>query len=124
MDTTLMHLVREHLRRTHSPKISCPRCGLAFKKQYDLEVHLNLRNEKGPECPVLDLPAPRSMTPDMVAQLAERGKRETNISEEEKWYKIYQILFPNDLSPTTGACMSFSCAIIVVQDTHTFLFSS
>jgi hypothetical protein len=123
MDSILIHRVREHLRRTHSPKITCARCGLAFKKQLDLDVHLNLRNEVGPECPVLDLPAPRSMTPDMVAQLAERGKRETNVSEEEKWYKIYQILFPNDLRPTTGACMSFSRTIIAAHDTHTFLFS-
>ncbi|KAE9381209.1 hypothetical protein N431DRAFT_457818 [Stipitochalara longipes BDJ] len=90
--------LKEHLNRVHSPEIACARCGTTFRKQQDLDMHLDLRNEGGPECPILDLPASRTMTTDMITQLSRRGKR---LSEEEKWFKIYKILFPNDPKPST-----------------------
>jgi hypothetical protein len=97
---------REHLRRVHSPEIICARCGSKFAEQIDLENHL--RHEDGPECRILDLPLPKSMTPSMKEKLSKRGKHEKNLSEEEKWSNIYKLLFPNEPLPTTGIC---KCAL-------------
>jgi hypothetical protein len=106
MCTSLIFYYREHLRRVHSPEISCYRCGSTFEGHPDLELHLNLGNDEGPACIVRRLPALRSMTPEMMSQLAIRGKRLSSLSEEEKWFKIYRMLFPDDPKPSTRPCMS------------------
>jgi hypothetical protein len=118
MCTTLTVYYREHLRRVHSPEISCYRCGSTFEVQPDLELHLNLGNDERPACIVRKLPTLRSMTPEMMSQLAIRGKRLSSLSEEEKWFKIYQMLFPDDPKPSTRPCMSTHK--IFIQHTETY----
>jgi hypothetical protein len=71
-------------------------------EQDDLETHL--KHEDGPECPNNNLPPPKSMTASMKRKLSVRGKRDKNISEEDKWYDIYKLLFPNERRPTTSPC--------------------
>ncbi|RSL61899.1 hypothetical protein CEP54_005965 [Fusarium duplospermum] len=97
---TSAHRVKEHLLRPHTPKSfrdpsGCPRCLEGFKTKELLTQHL--RQE--PQCLIK---APEiiagQLTLDQAANLRSTRKK-SDMSEEDRWFEIYQILFPaHDLS--------------------------
>ncbi|KAJ3467664.1 hypothetical protein MRS44_005228 [Fusarium solani] len=94
------HRMKEHLLRPHTPKSfrdpsGCPRCLEGFKTKELLAQHL--RQE--PQCLIK---APEiiagQLTLEQAANLRSTRKK-SDMSEEDRWFEIYQILFPDhDLS--------------------------
>ncbi|KAM0234075.1 hypothetical protein ACHAP5_010176 [Fusarium lateritium] len=81
---------REHIYRSHRAPLHCKRCFSIVKTEKQLELHL--RQEKA--CEVLH--PPREM-PGIDAETKERLKSRQGIqhnSEEERWTRMYKILFP------------------------------
>ncbi|RTE75295.1 hypothetical protein BHE90_010241 [Fusarium euwallaceae] len=97
---TSAHRVKEHLLRPHTPKSfrdpsGCPRCLEGFKTKELLAQHL--RQE--PQCLIK---APEiiagQLTLEQAANLRSTRKK-SDMSEEDRWFEIYHILFPDhDLS--------------------------
>jgi hypothetical protein len=52
----------------------------------------------------------KGITPEMQAKLKKRAKGGRHPSEEEKWFEIYDFLFPGGPRPVSGAC-KYLCAI-------------
>lgn len=94
------HRMKEHLLRPHTPKSfrdpsGCPRCPEGFKTKELLAQHL--RQE--PQCLIK---APEiiagQLTLEQAANLRSTRKK-SDMSEEDRWFEIYRILFPDhDLS--------------------------
>jgi hypothetical protein len=81
---------REHIYRSHKAPIHCKRCFTILKTEKQLDLHL--RQE--PACKVLH--PPREM-PGIDAETKDRLKSRQGIqhnSEEERWARMYKILFP------------------------------
>ena len=76
----------------HVSPSQCPRCWEPFRDSA-LQQHL----QQDPPC---DVQAERKLfdgcTPDQEKMLRSRRKSNPDITEEEKWFKMYKILFPAD----------------------------
>ncbi|KAK4208984.1 hypothetical protein QBC37DRAFT_391574 [Rhypophila decipiens] len=81
--------VKEHLYRTHAVPIHCHRCGTILKSETDLRNHQ--RQPEGCEIKLVDLPEGFDK-----AQEAELRKKKHGETEEERWYAMYKILFPDE----------------------------
>jgi hypothetical protein len=85
-----VHRIKEHIYRSHKAPIHCKRCFTILKTEKQLDLHL--RQE--PACKVLH--PPREM-PGIDAETKDRLKSRQGIqhnSEEERWARMYKILFP------------------------------
>ncbi|KAI0448410.1 hypothetical protein F5B21DRAFT_497622 [Xylaria acuta] len=86
-----VHRVKEHLFRKHlMPQFTCTRCSQAFASQLQLSNHL--RNEI--LCPITPQ-TQDGIDADQLRLLRSR-KGQGGVSEEEKWVKMYLIIFPDD----------------------------
>ncbi|KAI1126760.1 hypothetical protein F5Y10DRAFT_244258 [Nemania abortiva] len=89
-----IHRLKEHLYRKHSsPKYQCPRCFDEFKDNSRLREH----QRSVIPCPVQTKNnlGVKSINPEQMIRLKKRSRR---LSDEEKWYEMYRIIF--DVDPT------------------------
>lgn len=99
LQSTLSDEDREHLIRRHGQqRPSCARCARTFEKQKDLEEHQRAERP----CQILnpgDRPS-QSISPAQMYSLRRR-KGQYNESEVDKWFEIWDLLFPDKQRPRT-----------------------
>lgn len=108
---------REHIKRCHTPEYlkdrsPCLRCHEGFKTNELLAQHLREEQQclnKSPEIIV------GWVTLEQAENLRST-KRKLGMSDEEKWFEMYQILFPShDLSTMTlTPCKSRRCSLVTL----------
>jgi hypothetical protein len=93
--TLCLHVwFREHLYRRHQlPQYACSCCHGRFMKKGDLESHLRLGNNCSPSTDVGCDYDGFDQRQQSVLRLKKNRQQST---EDQKWYEVYQILFPND----------------------------
>ncbi|SPO07606.1 uncharacterized protein DNG_10301 [Cephalotrichum gorgonifer] len=84
--------VKQHLRRYHLPPMHCPSCGRVFGLQSDLDGHIRERT-----CEQREFTHP-GLTQTQQEAL-KRVPREG--SPKERWYKMWDIIFPNAPRPAS-----------------------
>ncbi|KAI0543317.1 hypothetical protein F4679DRAFT_128665 [Xylaria curta] len=94
---TAIKYVKQHLIRSHTPKYYCQRCFMVFKDSQSFEAHLSSE----PVCPR----APKGhaigiITPEKREDLSRRSN--PNLSEEEQWFVIWDILFEGQTRPSSA----------------------
>ncbi|OTB17740.1 hypothetical protein K445DRAFT_9597 [Daldinia sp. EC12] len=89
--------VRQHVIRRHMQAIHCPRCFMTFDRQPELEYHFR----QSSPCPIKNSQDLEGVTADQVELLRRASKFLRSISDEEKWYRIWDILFPDILRPAS-----------------------
>ncbi|KAL3417091.1 hypothetical protein PVAG01_11091 [Phlyctema vagabunda] len=87
---------KEHIYRKHKAAIQCVRCWIFFKSQDDLNIHLSAINI----CNVRPGQPIEGVSPDMVARLRSRKKFSADQTEEDRWRRMYEMLFPNEDIPS------------------------
>jgi len=70
----------------------CPRCCREFSSQLLLLEH----QRNAIPCPVQDGGPIEGIDAEKERQLRSRKREQQNMTEEDKWRKVYRILFPND----------------------------
>lgn len=79
--------VKEHIYRAHPPIKKCPICFQIFDMEVDLVTHLRAR-----QCNACtEEPDTESITIDQERELRKKDRRAQ--SEEERWRKVYRIVF-------------------------------
>ena len=88
--------VKQHLSRKHSPKLYCDRCKTIFPDEQSCEEHV--AQEDGRSC------TPYSQLDGILHQQQSQLSRKSNpkLSEEEQWFAIWDILFPDRPRPTSA----------------------
>ncbi|KAI0410699.1 hypothetical protein F5X98DRAFT_385119 [Xylaria grammica] len=86
--------VRLHLNRRHTQPSYCPRCGVTFPRdefysQRDEHLRSCISNENPPP--------PPGMTPEQLRDMNKHRRRGSN--DEERWLKIWDIMFPGQMRP-------------------------
>ncbi|KAI0537373.1 hypothetical protein GGR58DRAFT_472264 [Xylaria digitata] len=95
-----IHRVKEHLYRKHS-KYSCDRCFISFDTQEEVKDH-----RRNPESCRL-LPTPARGDPSIgfdQEKLKSLRRRSRGVNEYEKWYEMWNVLFPTISPPDTPYC--------------------
>ncbi|KAI3329087.1 hypothetical protein HD806DRAFT_481656 [Xylariaceae sp. AK1471] len=94
---TEFHRVKEHITRCHTPDNLkspwiCTRCCENFKSEDTLILH-----QRGKErCPVNEEETMDGfINLDQAINLRSRKKKTADMTDEEKWYEAYRILFPS-----------------------------
>lgn len=83
--------LKEHLYRYHLlPPRQCPRCCTTFETDQDLRNHLRSPHE----CEISGSP-PEGISAEQEKLLKSRKRTSHRMSEEDKWRRIYQIVFPD-----------------------------
>ncbi|KAM5362064.1 hypothetical protein ACJZ2D_012731 [Fusarium nematophilum] len=91
---TDVHRVKEHLYRRHrQPKYRCGRCWQHFK---DEEGYLNHQRTPQP-CPLREMEHVEGFDAAQERSLKSRKRANPELSETEKWKRVFQILFPHVL---------------------------
>ncbi|KAH7028078.1 uncharacterized protein B0I36DRAFT_146906 [Microdochium trichocladiopsis] len=86
--------VKQHLGRKHQMPIYCPRCIETFSDEDSRDEH-----NRNVDCERSQLGKPEGIT---EAQKKALGKKApANQSQEEQWYGIFDILFPNHPRPAS-----------------------
>ncbi|KAK3316866.1 aspartic peptidase domain-containing protein [Apodospora peruviana] len=81
--------VKEHLYRIHALPIFCHRCGTVMPTDADLRAHQ--RQPQGCEVRLVDLPEGFDKIQEMELRKKKHGE-----SEENRWFAMYRILFPDE----------------------------
>lgn len=90
---TATNYVRQHLRRYHLSPMHCPTCGGVFRLQSDLDGHIRERT-----CQIRDFSHPGL---SQVQREALEKNLFRNYAPEERWYKMWEIIFPNVQRPAS-----------------------
>jgi hypothetical protein len=87
-----LNIHREHLYRRHALPLQCNRCRDKFNSDAELLEHQRalITCERG------QLKPAEGFTPGQEKQLRSRKRSKPNMTEVEKWYQSYTILFPDD----------------------------
>ncbi|PSS00672.1 hypothetical protein BD289DRAFT_18806 [Coniella lustricola] len=106
--------LKEHLSRRHAErKISCPRCDATFDGELEQQDHL--RSEKlcdiTTKHPSSDQPS-NTISSQQMARLKKRSKGQHRENEEEKWYEVFSILFPQSKRPDSP-CRSSTFTVVI-----------
>jgi hypothetical protein len=80
--------VKQHIKKCHQQPIHCDRCSRTFSTRPELKEHARME----PRCPLNDELEWDGTTEDQREELHKRTSRK--LSEKEKWYQIYAVLFP------------------------------
>ena len=100
-------IAREHLKRNHSLSFMCPRCHETFNQQNELDNHLIDLDTNG--CEVLGQPLPKGITPGVMAMIMKRGDMKgRKPTDEQRWFEIYQLIFPEDPTPISACKIRLS----------------
>ncbi|KAF3002225.1 histone methyltransferase set2 [Neopestalotiopsis sp. 37M] len=86
--------VKQHLKRIHTPQFYCQFCYVIFKDSQAQEQHVVQRS-----CERLTGAKFEGITPDQEHELSRKPKSEVKLTEEQKWYRIWAIVFPNHPRP-------------------------
>ncbi|WXC42854.1 hypothetical protein QX201_002630 [Fusarium graminearum] len=91
---TNVQRVKEHIFRKHGPpEFQCSRCFADFESHSRLEKHR--RNKVA--CEVRDRPSSPPHVDEGTMQLLKQRKKSTNpLTEIDKWYTVYKIIFPHE----------------------------
>ncbi|UZP35043.1 hypothetical protein NXS19_002859 [Fusarium pseudograminearum] len=91
---TNVQRVKEHIFRKHGPpEFQCSRCFADFESHSRLEEH---RRSKV-ACEVRDRPSSPPHVDEGTMQLLKQRKKSTNpLTEIDKWYTVYKIIFPHE----------------------------
>jgi hypothetical protein len=74
---------------------------VTFNLQTELDNHL--KNFEANGCENLLLPSPKGITPGVMAQISERcGKKGRRPTNEQLWFEIYHLIFPDDPDPVSA----------------------
>lgn len=85
--------VKEHLYRKHkATDAKCSRCLETYPSEDALEVHQRSLEA----CQLRNQAQPQGFTKEQEKRLRSRKRSSTHISDEEKWYEVYRILFPEE----------------------------
>ncbi|KAF4450194.1 hypothetical protein F53441_6628 [Fusarium austroafricanum] len=91
---TDVHRVKEHLYRRHrQPKYRCGRCWQPFKDEQCYMDHL--RTEEA--CPLREMEHVEGFDAAQERSLKSRKRPERELSENDKWRRVFKILFPHVL---------------------------
>jgi hypothetical protein len=74
----------------------CQRCKEIFKSQEEVSAHL--KGAKG--CELREIEIRDGITCDTVERLKSRKKTRPSETEEDRWRKLYSIIFPGCTSPS------------------------
>lgn len=92
--------VRQHIQRKHRQTPFCPRCGLPFGRdstEDDRMTHINQNTCEAPAFPV----HPTGVTQDKLTAITRCAQHKTTRSDDERWYEVWDILFPGSPRPTS-----------------------
>ncbi|KAG8676408.1 hypothetical protein FPOAC1_002411 [Fusarium poae] len=86
--------VKEHIFRKHAaPEFQCSRCFTDFERHSDLDEH----QRSTVACEVRDRPsAPLHVDKGTMQLLKQRKKSTGPVTESDKWYTMYEIIFPHE----------------------------
>jgi hypothetical protein len=85
----------------------CPRCYVTFNLQTELDNHL--KNFEANGCENLVLPSPEGITPGVMAMIMKRGDMKgRKPTDEQRWFEIYQLIFPDDPIPISACKIRLS----------------
>ncbi|KAI1659427.1 hypothetical protein F4813DRAFT_352953 [Daldinia decipiens] len=87
--------VRQHIVRKHSGPIHCPRCGMIFDR--DLKRDEHIRHDA---CEIKDFLDIEGLTTDQLTRVRDAAMI-NSWSSEEKWYQIWDTLFPGASRPAS-----------------------
>ncbi|KAF4955691.1 hypothetical protein FGADI_4384 [Fusarium gaditjirri] len=89
-----IHRVKEHLYRRHmQPKYRCGRCWHPFKDEQCYMDHL--RTEEA--CPLREMEYVEGLDATQERSLKSRKRPDRELSEDDKWRRVFKILFPHVL---------------------------
>lgn len=86
--------VKQHLVRCHLRPHFCPVCGQVFESQAEQEFHVEERSCERPH----DYSKPDGITQDHQKRLSSKSDR--NLTPEEQWFRIWDIIFPELQRPS------------------------
>ncbi|KAK6953156.1 hypothetical protein Daesc_005456 [Daldinia eschscholtzii] len=78
------HLIRCHMRKTH-----CPRCFVTFDRELERDDHI-----RHGDCQAEEFQAFEGVTTEQVDQLGRAANFSRSMSIAERWYTIWDIIFP------------------------------
>ncbi|KAK9799991.1 putative C2H2-type domain-containing protein [Seiridium cardinale] len=84
--------VKQHLGRVHSPRFYCQICYLTFRDTQTQDAHVTQRRCQREPGASLD-----GLLPEQHFQLSRKPK--LTLSEKEKWFRIWEIVFPGRKRP-------------------------
>lgn len=104
-----LHFNREHIYRKHrSPQ--CLLCGEVFDRNEEYREHLHMRSCTPPENGFPTLVIHNGQENAMRSRQGLRG-----LSEEEKWHRIYLIIFPGAHRPYPSPCKLSTMATLMLK---------
>jgi hypothetical protein len=116
----LMRHSRQHLRRAHEAPIHCPRCSRKFDTTIKKDHHIH-----SDTCEKTERKIWEGVTEYQKKELSKRKRSRNHVSIEQKWYLVWDILFPNTARPsspcqfdTLRPCRPLTLSIVV--DFQTF----
>ncbi|GAB1311482.1 hypothetical protein MFIFM68171_01692 [Madurella fahalii] len=86
--------VKQHLSRRHTPDFYCEFCMAVFSDQEDHQRHVQSRSCSYRSCKFTGI------THQQHRQLSRRSK--PNLSEQERWFAIWDIVFPSHPRPASA----------------------
>lgn len=91
--------VKLHLSRRHRlPAMDyCQRCWIAFESKAHKEKHLRYPSSQG--CDYIPAARPMGIDKNMAADLHRKSK--SNLSKEDQWFAIWDIVFPDKPRPSS-----------------------
>ncbi|KAI1173344.1 hypothetical protein F4777DRAFT_453618 [Nemania sp. FL0916] len=98
--------VKQHLSRNHTPRFYCQVCYLLFADKQAQEAHVIQRSCNRQSGTRLD-----GILPEQQLELSRKPK--SALSEKQKWFKIWEIVFPDEqlpLSPYIDSKLADCCA--------------
>jgi hypothetical protein len=102
--------------RRHELPIRCARCKVVFEDEPSVQNHL----EELESCQVIKTEDFDGYNKEQEKQLRRR-KRPPNQTEEDKWFEMYRILFPEDeqdsLPSPCKIDLSCRCNMLTVRET-------
>lgn len=101
--------VREHLYRVHKNPPKCDKCQKVFQKQDQSKAHL--RDQNNTDCKWMPEVPSKGISPEVVTELRKRKK--SAATDEEKWFDIWHLLFPNEKIPDSACKLYFPNPLFV-----------
>ncbi|KAI0160999.1 Clr5 domain-containing protein [Hypoxylon sp. FL1284] len=106
--------VRQHLLREHTRPIYCSRCGTTFERMPDLDAHMR----QDPVCQIKPVSV-EGVTETQRVTLLRRGFFDTRLSSAERWYQIWDLLFPDRERPASPYAESPDMGTLRAFSNHT-----
>ncbi|KAH8887930.1 hypothetical protein GQ53DRAFT_768230 [Thozetella sp. PMI_491] len=86
--------VKQHLKTKHKIPIRCPKCQRSFENRPECYEHI-----RQTACEKLPMIVDEGISEEQVQALAAKGK--ADLTQEQRWYRIWNIIFPGVPSPSS-----------------------